>query len=248
MTLPKIDVPVYSTKLISTGKTVKYRPFTVKEEKLFLMANESEEIDTVIDTIKQVLNNCVVSKGFNIDELPLFDIEYLFLKLRSASVGEVVNLKYKCNNILPKLDGDDSEEEKRCNHIVEIDVNLNDIAPTKSDKSNKIEITENMGIVMKYPTFDLLKSFDNVDEVEAITNMTVDCIDYIYDKENIYYAKDTKKEELVEFVDSMQSKDLDKIKEFFESMPKLKKTMEFKCVKCGYEEKIELEGIQNFFG
>jgi hypothetical protein len=246
MSLPKIDVPVYSAKLISTGKTVKYRPFTVKEEKLFLMANESEEIDTVIDTIKQVLNNCVVSKGFNIDDLPLFDIEYLFLKLRAASVGEVVNLKYKCNNILPKLDGE--EEEKKCNHIVEIDLNINDIVPETVKKDTKIEITEKMGIVMKYPTFDLLKAFDTEDEVVAITNMTVACIDYIYDKENIYYAKDAKKEELIDFVDSMQSKDLEKIKQFFESMPKLKKQLDFKCVKCGYQEKIELEGIQNFFG
>ncbi len=246
MSLPKIDVPVYSTKLISTGKTVKYRPFTVKEEKLFLMANESEEIDTVIDTIKQVLNNCIVSKGFNVDDLPLFDIEYLFLKLRAASVGEVVNLKYKCNNILPKLDGE--EEEKKCNHIVEIDFNINEIVPEGIKKDTKIEITENMGIVMKYPTFDLLKSFDNEDEVVAITNMTISCIDYIYDKDNVYYAKDTKKEELVDFVDSMQSKDLEKIKQFFETMPKLKKELDFKCAKCGYAEKIELEGIQNFFG
>lgn len=246
MSLPKIDVPVYSTKLISTGKTVKYRPFTVKEEKLFLMANESEEVDTIIDTIKQVLNNCVVTKGFNVDDLPLFDIEYLFLKLRAVSVGEVVNLKYKCNNILPKLDGE--EEEKKCNHIVEIDLNINDIVPEKPDTKNIIEITDRMGICMKYPTFDLLREFQSENEVDAITNMTVSCIDYIYDKDNVYYAKDAKKEELVEFIDSMQSKDLEKIKVFFESMPKLKKMMDFKCVKCGYEEKIELEGIQNFFG
>lgn len=245
MSLPKIDVPVYSTKLISTGKTIKYRPFTVKEEKLFLMASESEEVDVVVDTVKQVLNNCIVTKNINVDDLPVFDIEYLFLKLRAASVGEVVNLKYKCNNILPASEG---QEERKCNHVVEIELNVNNIVPDKISINNKIEITQNMGVVMKYPTFDLLKEYDISDEITATTNMMVKCIDYIYDKENIYYTKDFKNEELVEFVDGMQTKDLDKIREFFESMPKLKKDVDFNCPKCGYEEKISVEGLQNFFG
>ena len=245
MSLPKIDVPVYSTKLISTGKTVKYRAFTVKEEKLFLMANESEEVDTVIDSIKQVLNNCIMTKGINVEELPLFDIEYLFLKLRAVSVGEVVNLRYKCNNILPKLDG---EEEKKCNHIVEIDLNLNEITPESVKIDKTIQITDTMGVTMKYPTFDLLKEFDANQEVDSIVKMTVKCIDFIYDKDNVYYAKDAKEQELIDFVESMQTKDLEKLKDFFSSMPKLKKQLDFNCVKCGYQEKIELEGIQNFFG
>jgi len=210
------------------------------------MANESEDVDTVVDSIKQVLNNCIVTKGIDVEELPLFDIEYLFLKLRAVSVGEIVNLRYKCNNILPKLDGE--EEEKKCNHIVEIDLNINNITPETIKIDKKIEITENMGISMKYPTFDLLKEFDENSDVDSIINMTVKCIDFIYDKENIYYAKDTGKEELVEFVESMQSKDLEKIKEFFSSMPKMKKTLDFSCVKCGYKEEIQLEGIQSFFG
>jgi len=245
MSLPKIDVPVYSTKLISSGKTIKYRAFTVKEEKLFLMANESEDVDTVIDSIKQVLNNCIVTKGINVEELPLFDIEYLFLKLRAVSVGEVVNLRYKCNNILPKLD---DEEEKKCNHIVEIDLNLNEITPESVKIDKTIQITDTMGVTMKYPTFDLLKEFDANQEVDSIVKMTVKCIDFIYDKDNVYYAKDAKEEELIDFVESMQSKDLEKVKDFFSSMPKLKKNLDFKCIKCGYEEKIELEGIQSFFG
>ena len=245
MSLPKIDVPVYSTKLISTGKTVKYRAFTVKEEKLFLMANESEEVDTVIDSIKQVLNNCIVTKGINVEELPLFDIEYLFLKLRAVSIGEVVNLRYKCNNILPKLN--EEEEEKKCNHIVEIDLNLNEITPENIKIDNTIQITDTMGVTMKYPTFDLLRNFDANQEVDSIIKMTVKCIDFIYDKDNVYYSKDAKEQELIDFVESMQTKDLEKIKDFFSSMPKLKKQLDFNCVKCGYGEKIELEGIQSFF-
>ena len=245
MSLPKIDVPVYSTKLLSTGKTVKYRAFTVKEEKLFLMANESDDVDTVIDSIKQVLNNCIITKGIDVEELPLFDIEYLFLKLRAVSVGEVVNLRYRCNNILPALDG---EEEKKCNHVVEIDLNLNDITSESVKLEKTVQITDTMGVTMKYPTFDLLKDFDVNQEVDSIIKMTVKCIDFIYDKDNVYYAKDANEQELIDFVESMQTKDLEKIKDFFSSMPKLKKKLDFKCVKCGYEEKIELEGIQSFFG
>ena len=170
--------------------------------------------------IKQVLNNCIITKGINVEELPLFDIEYLFLKLRVVSVGEVVNLRYKCNNILPKLEG---EEEKKCNHIVEIDLNLNEVTSETVKLEKTIPITETMGISMKYPTFDLLKDFDANQEVDSIIKMTVKCIDFIYDKDNVYYSKDAKEQELVDFVESMQSKDLEKIKEFFSSMPKLKK-------------------------
>ena len=123
--LPKIDVPVYDMTLLSTGKKIKFRPFTVKEEKLFLMANEADDFKSIVDCIKQVINNCVISK-INIDELPIFDIEQIFLNLRSKSVGEVVNLRYKCNNTVTD---EETKEEKTCNHIIDIDVNISDIIP-----------------------------------------------------------------------------------------------------------------------
>jgi hypothetical protein len=153
--LPKIDVPIYNVKLLSTGKNLQYRPFTVKEEKLFLMANESEELNNIIDTIKQILNNCILDE-FNIDSLPIFDVEYLFLNIRARSIGEVVNLKYKCNNNV--LD-EETKEEKKCNNLVQIDLNLLEVEPNKQEgHTNKIEITEKMGIMMKYPTFEILKN------------------------------------------------------------------------------------------
>jgi hypothetical protein len=242
--LPKIDVPIYNVKLLSTGKNLRFRPFTVKEEKLFLMANESEELVTIVDTIKQILNNCILDE-FQIDSLPLFDIEYLFLNIRARSIGEVVNLKYKCNN---DVLNEETKEETKCNNIVEINLNLLEIEPEKQKAhTTKIEITEKLGIVMKYPNFETLKKFDSTTEADSIIKMTVNCIEYVYDADKIYYAKDTTEEELVEFVDSMQSKDLEKIKTFFDTMPKMKKDIDFKCNKCGHEEKIEVEGIQNFF-
>jgi DNA-directed RNA polymerase subunit M/transcription elongation factor TFIIS len=242
--LPKIDVPIYNVKLLSTGKSLRFRPFTVKEEKLFLMANEGEDLTTIVDTIKQILNNCILDE-FDIDSLPLFDIEHLFLNIRARSIGEVVNLKYKCNNDV--LD-EETKEEKKCNNVVQIDLNVLDIQPKKQEgHTNKIEITEKLGVVMKYPNFETLKKFKDVEEADSIIKMTVSCIEYVYDADKIYYAKDTTEEELVEFVESMQSKDLERIKNFFDTMPKIKKDVDFKCNKCGHEEKIEIEGIQNFF-
>jgi DNA-directed RNA polymerase subunit M/transcription elongation factor TFIIS len=216
----------------------------VKEEKLFLMANESEELDSVVDTIKQILNNCILDE-FDINSLPLFDIEYLFLNIRARSISEIVNLKYKCNNNI--LD-EETKEEKKCNNVVEIDLNVLDIKPEKQEShTSKIEITERMGMVMKYPSFETLKNFDIENQSDSIIKTTIGCIDYIYDQDSIYYAKDNTEEELIEFVESMQAKDLEKIKAFFDTMPKMKRDIDFKCNKCGHEEKVELEGIQNFF-
>ncbi len=240
--LPKIDVPVYEIKLPSTGEAIKFRPFTVKEEKLFLMAYESEDVKYSVDTIIQVLNNCIVS-DVDVKELPTFDIEYLFLNLRARSIGEIVNLKYRCNN-----DVGTEEEPKKCNSSVEMNLNVLEIEPvTNPDHSNKIQISENLGIVMKYPKMGLIKDNSEVDDFNVVLDLIINCIDYIYDKDNLYYAKDSTKEELAEFLDSLQSKDLEKIKDFFDTMPKLKKNVDFKCNKCGYHENIELEGLQSFF-
>jgi hypothetical protein len=241
--LPKIDVPVYEIKLPSTGESIRFRPFTVKEEKLFLMAYESDDAKYSVDTIIQVLNNCIVS-NIEIRDLPTFDIEYLFLHLRARSVGEVVKLKYRCNN-----DVGTEEEPKKCNSSVEIDLNVLEIEPIREQNhSNKIEISENLGIVMKYPKINLIKDNTDVEEFTVVLELIINCIDYIYDENNVYYAKDSTKEELTEFLDSLQTKDLEKIRNFFDTMPKLKKKIDFECNKCGYKENIELEGLQSFFG
>ncbi len=242
--LPKIDVPIYELTLLSTGKKIKYRPFTVKEEKIFLMAQQSDDVKTIVDATKQVINNCVL-EDIDLDELPMFDIENIFLQLRAKSIGEVVNLKYRCNN---KLIDEETKEEKNCNTIVEIDVKIDDIIP-KSDKNenNKIEITENLGVVMKYPSIKTLELYDKNDDGEIAIKTLINCIDYVYDKENIYYSKDVKEEELVEFIESMQTKDLQKFKDFFEKIPKIQKDIRFKCPKCNYEEDVHVEGIESFF-
>jgi hypothetical protein len=241
--LPKIDVPIYDLKLISNDKKIRFRPFTVKEEKLFLMAIETNDSDSSVNTIKQVLNNCMVD-DINIESLPIFDLEYLFINLRAKSIGEEVKLRYRCNNQVQKEEKTDS-----CGNLVEIEFNLLEIQPTRNENhTNKIEIENNLGIVFKYPSFESIQKYGKEsDEIEIILKLIIDCIDYIYDADQIYYAKDSTEEELKEFIESLQTKQLEKIKIFFDTMPKLHKKLDFKCNKCGYEEKIEVEGIQNFF-
>jgi hypothetical protein len=242
--LPKIDVPIYETKLISSGKTIRYRPFLVKEQKLFLMAAESEDVKDTISAIKQVINNCVLD-DIDVDNLSTFDIEYLFIQLRARSINEVVNLAFNCNNKIKN----EKDEEKICGNLVKYDLNLLEIEPTKNDKhTDKIQLTDKLGIVLKYPTFNSVNKLDvNSDDMEQILDVIINCIDYIYDDEQVYYAKDSTKKELLEFVENMKQTDLEKVQDFFNTLPKIKKDLHFKCDKCGYEEDIIVEGIQNFF-
>lgn len=242
--LPKLDVPIYETSLVSNGQLIRFRPFLVKEQKLFLMANESEDSKEIVNVIKQVLKNCILDE-VDVDSLSTFDIEYLFLQLRARSVGEIANLKFSCNNLVP-----DKEGEKKCGNLVSIDVNLLEVNAEKNpDHTNKIQITENVGIVMKYPTFNSVDILNlNTDNMDQILDVIVGCIDFIYDSDQVYYAKDTSKKELVEFIENMKQSDLEKISSFFNTLPKVKKEVEFNCSKCGYKENIILEGVQSFFG
>ena len=241
--LPKLDVPIYSVNLISTGKPIRFRPFLVKEQKLFLMTAESADGNEMISTIRQVLKNCVLDE-IDIDSLPTFDLEFLFMHLRARSVEEVVELNYKCNNRVKGEEG----QEKTCSGVVNLKVNILEIEPTKNPKhEKKVQINSDLGIVFKYPTFEMFQKYEKMSESEVMINILVDCIDYIFDKEQVYYAKDTPKKELEDFVDNLQQKDLEKFKEFFDTMPEIKKDFHFKCPKCAYEEEITIKGMQSFF-
>ena len=239
MALPKIDVPIYSIKLLSSGKAVRYRPFTVKEEKLFLMANESEDLDSVVDTIKQVINNCILDK-IDVDSLPMFDIEYLFLNIRAKSIGEVVNLKYKCNN---EVDG------KVCGNIMEAKIDLTDIKPEWEEKIDpEIQLTDKIVVKLRYPKFSIIKDSVNMDNITDVTfNMIASSIEHIYDGEQFYYAKETPKEELLEFIEQLNQTQFEKIEKFFANLPKMKKKIGITCSKCGFIHNMEVEGLENFF-
>lgn len=242
--LPKIDVPVHNLTLPISKKSIKFRPFLVKEEKILLMAMESGEEDTVLNAIKQIVNNCCLDQ-LNVEDLPVTDLEFIFLNLRARSIGEVVELQYKCNNKVKSESG----EEKECGGLVKFDLNLLTLKPEiNPDHSQKIELTENMGIVMKYPS---MKSLENANvgenNTERIMKVLMNCVDYIYDAETVYYRKDITDKELTEFMEGLNRQQFEKIQKFFDTLPKLKTNLDFKCAKCGYEEKILLEGIQSFF-
>jgi DNA-directed RNA polymerase subunit M/transcription elongation factor TFIIS len=241
--LPKIDVPIYDVQLPLTKKKIRYRPFLVKEEKLLMMAMEANDVKGITTTIKQIANNCILD-DVDVDDLPVLDIEFLFLQLRARSVNEIVDLSYKCNNKIVDTEG----KENTCNHIVKINFNLFDIKPIYDQThTNKIELSSELGLVMRYPTFESIEMIEDESDVNKVFSILDNCIDYIYDRDNVYYAKDTTKEELREFIESMTRDQFEKVKNFFDTMPKLKKRVDFKCGKCGYSENIEVEGLQNFF-
>jgi hypothetical protein len=243
--LPKIDVPVYDCILPSNKKKVKFRPFLVKEQKLLLMATEATEVKDSVEAMKQVVNNCVLD-DVDVEALAVFDLEFLFLNLRARSVSEVVKVKYKCNNVIESKGID--EEDKRCENVVDIDINVLEITPEFGEgHSNKIQLSDKLGIVFKYPTFEMVENMTGKSENEVIFDLIIKSIDYIYDNDELYYAKDANQDELVEFIDGLTQEHLEKIKDFFDTLPKIKKDIKFECNKCGHHEDITIEGIQNFF-
>lgn len=241
--LPKLDVPIFELVLPLSKKKIKYRPFLVKEEKILLMAMESDDENATLLAVKQIVNNCCLDDDINVETLPVTDLEYLFLNLRARSIGEVVDLQYKCNNKIK----DDKGEENECGNVVKFSFNLLEIAPEiPENHNNKIQLTPTMGIVMRYPNFKTMENVEGTD-VERLMSVLVGCIESIYDAENIYYAKDIAKEELQDFLENMSREQFAKVQEFFDTMPKLSKNVTFHCTKCGYKEDIVIEGIQNFF-
>jgi hypothetical protein len=223
---------------------VKFRPFLVKEEKILLMASESDDPNATFLAIKQIINNCCLTE-IDVEDLPVTDLEFFFLNLRARSVGEIVDLQYKCNNKVKN----DKNEEGECGNLVKLKVNVLEIQPQiDPDHTNKIELSPKLGIVMRYPTMSMMENIEGDDDVQRITGVLLQCVDFIYDDENIYYKKDISTEELTEFFDNMTREQFAKVQKFFETLPKISKDLDFKCSKCGYHENINIEGIQNFFG
>lgn len=244
--LPKIDVPIYELELPLSKKSVKFRPFLVKEEKILLMAMESNTDDSSLLAIKQIITNCCLSEDVNIESLPITDLEYFFLNLRARSVGEVVDLQYKCNNKIKNENG----EEEECGNVVKLEVNILDVKPEVSENhTSKISLAPNLGLVMKYPSFKSVEDNEKTEGTEAdkLMNVLASCIESIYTNEDIFYAKDVQRQELIEFIENLTRDQFAKVQEFFDTMPKIKKNLDFKCSKCGYHEEITVQGLQSFF-
>ena len=244
MALPKLNVPVYETILPSTDKVVKYRPFLVKEEKILLTAVESEDNTIVTNAVKQILKNCIQGK-LNINELPTFDIEYLFLRLRAKSVGEKITVGLKpfpCAQ----------NEGELCKFSTEVEINLEEVKVKKNDNhTSKIMIDDNVGVKLKYPDIDLITPDGNKEKLSQVDlGMSVikNCIDMIFTKETVHERDSFTEEELDEFLDSLNSEQFERIKEFFDTIPKLSHTAKYTCKTCGEEKETTIEGLNSFFG
>ena len=237
--LPRLNSITYPLTL-TNGKNITFKPFTVEEEKILLTAQESEDQKLILGAVRQIIRNCVL-EDIDVLSLPTFDLEYLFLNIRAKSVGEVVDLK------LPHPTGKNSAGEV-CEHRTDYKLNLDDVKVHKREGvSNNIKLDDKVGVILRYPTLESAFDTEGGDKFDIFINMIIGCIEKIYDEVNTYLAEDSTKKELEDFVKSMNKKQMEKIAEFFEFMPKLKHVIKFRCQKCGCEDKIELEGLQSFF-
>ena len=238
MPLPTIATPTYELELPSTGKKVKYRPFLVKEEKLLVLALETENTKDISTAIKTVLKNCIQTRGVKVDNLPTFDIEYLFLNIRGKSVGEEVEV----NLIAP----DDEVTE------VPVTINIDEIKVQKSEEHNKkVKLDETLVMEMKYPSLDqfIKSNFDFGEEVSMDQSFDLigSCIDKIYNEEEVWSTADCTKKEVKEFLEQMNSMQFKEIEKFFETMPKLSHSVTFTNPKTKVESTVVLEGLSSFF-
>ena len=242
MTLPLLTTPTYDLTLTSIGQEIKYRPFLVKEEKLLLIAMEGGEQKDIFTAVKAILKACILTEDVDIDKLPQFDIEYLFLNIRAKSVGEIIELR------ISHTDETNSKGDK-CAHIEEVNVNIDDIKINGNDKMDpRIKITDTIGVILTYPTLEILNSMkEQKSQVSTIFELVLKCVDQIWDAQNVYEAKDHTEEELLAFLESLNKDQFSKISEFFENMPKLKHKVTYTCSACGTEETLEVEGLQSFF-
>ena len=238
MPLPKISTPTYELVLPSSGRKIKYRPFLVKEEKILIIALESQDQKQIANSIKSILSNCILTRGTKVDKLSTFDIEYLFLNVRGKSVGEQIEVMVTCP--------DDEKTQ------VPMSINIDSIKVEKS-KNHKtdIKLDDQYTLKMRYPSLnEFIKTNFSVDEmkVDDTFDLIASCIDQIYSEEESWTQEDCTKKEMVEFLEQLNSSQFKEIETFFETMPKLSHKVKVKNPNTGVESEIVLEGLQNFFG
>ena len=237
MALPRIDVPTYELVIPSTDEKIKFRPFLVKEEKVLLIAMESGKSEDMLQSVKDIVNECTFQK-LKLGEMPMFDVEYLFLNIRAKSVGEVSKLKVLCQ--------DDMETYA----TVEIDLNEVNVQVDGELHSNKIELTDEMGVIMKYPTIDSFtkNGIQNITAANMI-NVIASCVEQIYDKkgEEVYDSKDSTQAEIIDFVEQLNTTQFQEVQAFFDTMPRLQHTITVKNPKTKVESEVTLTGLNDFF-
>lgn len=240
MTLPRIQLPIYDLKLPSDGREIKVRPFLVKEEKLLLIALESKENLDIINTTKQIVNNCIISKGVNVDNLPFFDIDYLFIALRAKSVGENIDIRFTCNA---------QTENGMCGAQFMAKI---DIANCKVIKDEKVEqnipIAPYVSVRMKYPSYAAVKSiYEDGAVMDKKIDLIVASVEYIQEREKVTTLKDMTKQELRDFIENLTNQQFKKLEYFVDNFPTFVITSEAKCEACGTTHNLEYKDFTSFF-
>lgn len=233
MGLPQIDVPIYELKLVSTDEKINYRPFLVREKKILMVASESKDANSAYLAIKQIVNNCTFGK-VDVENMALFDLQYLFMKIRSKSIGETAEFKFSC----PK-----------CSADIASSINFDEIKITTDPEHNrKIMITDKVGIMMRYPNMQIERIVQDTKREEMDIKIVTSCIDYVFDAESVYYAKDTDPKELESLVENLTEQQFKKIEKFFKTFPKLEHTINYNCKKCGHADSYVVRDMYGFFG
>ncbi len=240
MILPKLNTITHQLELPSTGQPIVYRPYTVEEEKILLTTQESDEATDILRAMKQVIENCVETQ-LDIHKLPTFDLEYIFLNIRAKSIGDEIELLLRHENSI-------NSKGEVCEHKQPVRILIDEIQVFKPEShESKFQLDQNVGVQMKYPTFETLAINTNSDDFEQLIDLIASSIDFIYDKDEVYNISDTTIAEVKKFIYSMNQKQLGIVQTFFETMPVLKHEVKYTCSKCGCEEVVEVKGFQNFF-
>jgi len=236
MALPKLNSPTYELKIPSTGDTVSYRPYLVKEEKILMMAMESNDTEQMMRAVKDVIRSCT-SDSIDVNTLAMFDIEYIFTQLRAKSVGETSTISVKC---------------KSCGSSNDVDVNMQEVYVNVPESTvHTIPLTDTVGVSLKYPSVNAMvkaQASETKSEVDRVFDLIVACVDSIYSDDEIFDAKEQSEKELKEFIESLNTQQFNQVRDFIESIPSAAIKVEFMCMSCSEHNSFEVKGLGNFFG
>jgi hypothetical protein len=239
MPLPKIEHPIHEVYLKSLDRVIRYRPFLVKEEKLLLMAKESDDLNDIVKAIKQIIRNCVLD-DIDVDTLPTFDVEMFFINLRVQSIGESAEMVYTCNNVV--------EGDVECGHKIDFLLDIRNVEYSETEgHSNVIRLSDTAGIKLNYPTLNFSEAELNDNFEDGGYSFVSQYLDYVYDSEQIYKKDEISDEELKEFIDNLTIEQVKQIRNFFTTLPQVFLKQDVTCPKCNYVHHLNVEGLLNFF-
>lgn len=239
MELPKILTPIFEVTLPSTGQKIRVRPFLVKEEKILLMAAASKETKEIIEATKQIINNCLIDPGVKVDKLPFFDIDYLFIALRAKSIGETIDINFKCNNVVAG---------EKCVGVFPVSLDITKASVIKDETlKNKVNITGKIGAAFKYPSYTAMKNLESESPLTREIKILEASIDYLYDDEKLYPVKDMQPGELTSFLDGLTTAQLELLRPWINSFPSFEIRKEQVCPVCGFNHSIKYRDFTSFF-